>query len=174
MFQNFILKRNIAKAEHKVIYGEIETKRFKNVIGHFFENEGRPMINMSCTKSKGNKTTLFELIEKKEEKILFFAFNSNDCMDCVNHTLEKLAPFQTKREIIIVSDFKNLAAMKIYSDKFQLDSATFARVDNISKFSTPAVFQIDRDKRISKFLMIEQDDVILEQYLNYFVLKSYE
>jgi hypothetical protein len=141
-----------------------ENENYKKVIGFFYEKEGVPIRNHLYTTDTGIKKELVELLD--EETTLVFSYSSNDCSDCINGVLEQIKESGYNARILIISDYDNIASMNYLKKKYLFPNAHFLKIAEQYLKDTPAVFLLNKEMKISKFLAINKNDNILGRYLD--------
>jgi hypothetical protein len=168
---NFILLYKFKKvdSENKHIqenYFEVKQAHdnFKNVIGYFFQEDGKMIKNETCVTDSGVKVNLHKVISSTN-RALIFRYSMSDCSDCVYSVLSKLSKASNIDKIIVIADFKSVPSMRFLKEKFNLQNAVFLKSSMEDVLATPCVFLSDRELKITKFLIIHQGDTILDNYL---------
>jgi len=69
-------------------------------------------------------------------------------------------------KILFISDFQNFTSMKYIKEKYNLKNVMFLRIEDMPNTTiTPCVYLIDKDLKITHFLSIATNDIILPSYL---------
>ena len=139
-------------------------EKYKKIIAFFYLNEGKEIPDEICIDESGHKLNLSELLGAFE-KILVFKYTSINCSSCVDSALSKLSSANNIGRIIIISDFPSVSSMKSLKNRYPLNNATFLISKTIDYNETPAVFLTGKTMKITKFLIINQKDNVLENYL---------
>lgn len=160
------LKSKFIAVTNLLFYVQEDNEKLKNVIGYFYLKEGVILENTVCITDNGLKSTLYNEISKETETLVF-TYNHLDCSSCVDSVLYKLGSvsISDKYKIIIASNFKSISSIRYLKEKFGLTNAMFLKTEGLGMIETPSLFLIDERYQLSKFLIINQNDYILDHYL---------
>lgn len=159
-----INKLNTVRSENKISSIQRENNDFKKVIGFMYQYDGKKLPDMMCMDDKGNKR-LFSEFCSLQHNILVFNYSSFDCSDCIDKAMKKLSS-EKIGTLFIVSDFVSISSMRYLKDTHGLNNAIFLKIESGAGFpESPSVFLVDNKLIIRRFLIINQNDIILEPYL---------
>ena len=180
---NRVYKSNIVKIERKVFNIKEENDNFKKVIGLMYQYDGKKLPDKICSDENGNKK-LFSEFCALYSNILVFNYSMSDCSSCIDQVIQKLSSKKNDYVLFIVSNFENTSSMRYMKNKHGLNNAVFLKIESDIVLSqldsdtvffelgndtgfpeTPSLFLIDNKLIIRKFLIINQNDVILVPYL---------
>lgn len=122
------------------------------------------MRDETCINEKGDSIKLSRFIEAFDDAVIF-KYTSNNCSVCIDKTFHKISKIDNVKQLIVISDFPNIPAIRSLKNKYKLKNAIFIKSGNTVYPETPSVFITDRTMKISKFLIINQDDNVLDTYL---------
>jgi hypothetical protein len=155
----------LSKIQTEVALLTEENAKYKKIIGFFYLNEGKEIPDEMCVDESGNELNLSELLSHFE-KVLVFKYTSANCSACVDAALSKLSMANSIGKILIISDFPSISSMRLLKNRYHLDNATFLISKNVDYNEVPSVFLTGKTMKITKFLVINQKDNVLENYLN--------
>jgi hypothetical protein len=83
----------------------------------------------------------------------------------VESVLSKLKCVSNVAKIAVISNFNSISSMKYLKQKYDLQNVIFLKSNEGELLDTPSVFLTDESLKITKFLIINQNDQILDRYL---------
>lgn len=138
---------------------------FQKIIGNFYTFEGCFEQNYSGKDENGNDSNLSGVINN-EQAVLTFKYKSTDCSLCIEKVYEQIQNIPLNIKVLFISDFQNFTSMKYMKEKYNLKNVTFLRIEDMPNTTiTPCIYLIDKDLKITHFLSIATNDIILPSYL---------
>ena len=157
--------RYLSQLEGKYLETEKIKDLFQKIIGNFYTFEGQFEQNYSGKDENGNNSNLSGLINN-EQTVLIFKYKSTDCSLCIEKVYEQIQNTPLNIKILFISDFQNFTSMKYIKEKYNLKNVMFLRIEDMPNTTiTPCVYLIDKDLKITHFLSIATNDIILPSYL---------